>query len=230
MNPQHIIRFLTELAAHNHKTWFDANRGWYQEVKAEFSEFTEQLIQRVAAFDPRCQGLTVRDCTYRINRDIRFSTDKSPYKTHMGAYVCPQGKKSGMAGYYFHLQAPDVDYLNGNLLAVGAYNPSKEELQSMREEIFENAEGFKADLAQAAPFTLEGGLNDKLKKNPQGFPADFADMELLKYKSYCLAFELTDRQLAQEPLDAWVAGQFRRAYAFNERLNRAIQFAHEEML
>ena len=127
MNPQHIIRFLTELAAHNHKTWFDANRGWYQEVKAEFSEFTEQLIQRVAAFDPRCQGLTVRDCTYRINRDIRFSTDKSPYKTHMGAYVCPQGKKSGMAGYYFHLQAPDVDYLNGNLLAVGAYNTSKEE-------------------------------------------------------------------------------------------------------
>lgn len=230
MEPQHIIRFLTELSANNHKTWFDANRNWYQDVKAEFTEFTEQLIARIAAFDARCVGLTVRDCTYRINRDIRFSPDKRPYKTHMGAYICPQGKKSGMAGYYFHLQAPEVDYLSGNLLAVGAYNPTPEELHSIRQEIYDNTADFKADLTKANPFRLETGDNDRLKKNPKGFPDDFADMELLKYKSYCLVRDLPIEEIDPNDLLDWVTGQFKPTYDFNERLNRAIQYAHEENL
>ena len=230
MNPQDIIRFLNELSAHNHKTWFDANRTWYQEVKEEFTEFTMELIRLTAAFDPRCEGLSVADCTYRIYRDTRFSPDKRPYKTHMGAYVCPKGKKSGQAGYYFHLQAQDSDYLGGNMLAAGAYNPTKEELLSIREEIYDHPDAFKADLEQALPFTLEAGGNGKLKKNPAGFAPDFPDMELLKYKSYCLSCALTNEDLREPRLAERVTETFSHAHAFNERLNRAIDYAHDETL
>ncbi|MBO4371218.1 MAG: DUF2461 domain-containing protein [Paludibacteraceae bacterium] len=226
MDTHNIVRFLTELSENNHKTWFDQNRSWYQDVKADFFDFTQQLIARVSEFDLRCAGLTVSDCTYRINRDIRFSADKRPYKTHMGAFVCPKGKKSGYGGYYFHIEPTGQEYLNSHLLAIGAYCPNKEELQSIREEIFDNTADFKRNMAQAKGFALDS--YDKLKKAPAGFPADFADIDLLKHKSYCLVKPLTGKMLQSEHLLDEVCEQFKLGHAFNEQLNRAIAYAHNE--
>ncbi|MBP5318139.1 MAG: DUF2461 domain-containing protein [Paludibacteraceae bacterium] len=225
MDSRNILRFLTELAENNHKTWFDANRSWYLDVKADFFDFTTRLIERVAAFDPRCEGLKVSDCTYRINRDIRFSNDKRPYKTHFGAFVCPEGKKSGFGGYYFHIEPAGQDYLNTHLLAIGAYCPDKEELQSIREEIYDNTADFKRNLAKAKGFDLS--INEKLKKAPAGFPADFADIDLLKYKAYCISKPLSEKLLFSDNLLDEVCRQFKTGYEFNEQLNRAIEYAHQ---
>lgn len=100
---QAIIDFLRQLSQNNNREWFMAHKSEYQQAQARFNELTEQLILGISQFDSSVSGLTAKDCIYRIYRDVRFSKDKSPYKTHMGAYVCPGGKKSGYAGYYFHV-------------------------------------------------------------------------------------------------------------------------------
>ena len=95
-----IIDFLARLEKNNNREWFQAHKSEYLSVQEEFNIFTEKLIAGIAEFDNTINGLTAKDCTYRIYRDTRFSPDKRPYKCHLGAFVCPQGKKSGFSGYY----------------------------------------------------------------------------------------------------------------------------------
>ena len=115
-----IIDFLTDLSQNNDRTWFEANRGRYKLVKQRMDEVAAEFIEAVAAFDPSVEGVQVKDATYRIYRDTRFSKDKSPYKTWWGVYVCPHGKKSGFSGYYMHVE-PDQ---NCYMLCTGADCPS----------------------------------------------------------------------------------------------------------
>ena len=89
-----IIRFLEQLRRHNNREWFEANRLWYRDVKARFDGLVARLIDAIAAFDPSVAGLAVKDCTYRIYRDTRFSPNKEPYKTHFGAYFLSSREKS----------------------------------------------------------------------------------------------------------------------------------------
>jgi len=138
-----ILVFLTQIKENNNKAWFDAHKSEYLEANAVFNTFIEKLIVGISNFDPSIKGLTVKDCTYRFYRDTRFSTNKMPYKTHFGAYICPKGKKSGYAGYYFHIEPKRSDFLNGNLLCTGLYGPEPNILKSIREEIFLNGETFE---------------------------------------------------------------------------------------
>ena len=94
-----VIDFFRRLHDDNTREWFDAHRAEWTRVKGRFADFTGQLIEGISSFDPTVRGLRPQDCTYRIARDTRFSNDKSPYKTHIGAYIAPKGKKSGFAGY-----------------------------------------------------------------------------------------------------------------------------------
>ena len=93
-----VVEFLTLLHENNDKAWFDSHKEMYKRALSCFEEFTAKLIDGIAAFDPSVRGLTVKDCTWRIFRDTRFSPDKTPYKTHMGAFVAPRGKKGGYSG------------------------------------------------------------------------------------------------------------------------------------
>ena len=126
-----ILVFLNELAAHNDREWFNAHKAEYQSAAARFSDFSAGLIEGIRAFDDTIGPLTPKDCTYRIYRDIRFSKDKSPYKTHMGVYINRGGKKSGYSGYYFHVGARSV----GNMVAVGDICCPPEVLRILREDI-----------------------------------------------------------------------------------------------
>ena len=101
-----IYEFLDSLGRNNDREWFMSNREWYLRVKERFDGYAAGLIGRIGSFDPSVSGLGLGDCTYRIYRDVRFSADKSPYKTHMGVYVCPGGKKSWHSRYYLHIE-PD---------------------------------------------------------------------------------------------------------------------------
>ena len=97
-----ILAYLRNLEANNNKPWFDAHKNEYQEARAHFNAIIEQLIEGVMAFDPSVKGVGIKESTYRIHKDMRFSKDGLPYKTHFGAYICRGGKKSGYSGYYFH--------------------------------------------------------------------------------------------------------------------------------
>ena len=135
------------------------------------------LVVRSHGAGPASAGLHLR-----IARDTRFSNDKSPYKTHIGAYIAPKGKKSGFAGYYFHIE-PCADSLVGcNLLSAGLYCPEPTVLRSVREEILDNGEEIEAAVGKARGFRLYEG--NKLKRIPTGFPADSEYAEMLKLKVF----------------------------------------------
>lgn len=219
-----IIQFLARLSRHNEREWFQAHKAEYQEAQAKFNNFTDQLIKGLAQFDPTVGNLTAKDCTYRIYRDTRFSNDKSPYKTHMGAFVCPHGKKSGYSGYYFQVGPEDSGYPSGCMLATGNYCFEPRVLRILREDIAAGGGDFEETLRQAAPlFRLDE--SDRLKRVPRGFPADAPYSPLLAYRSYCLVYEPGQQFMLQDDVLAQTLAAFRRTQPFLAYLNRAVAFA-----
>lgn len=108
---------MQDLSEHNDRSWFEANKDRYRDAKARVDLLAEELIAAIRTFDDSIGPLSAKDCTWRIYRDTRFSHDKRPYKTQIGVYVAPGGKKSGYSGYYFQIGAPDA----GHMLAAGNY-------------------------------------------------------------------------------------------------------------
>src|SRR5574344_663691 len=135
---EQVLEFLTQVSLNNNKPWFDAHKAAYKTAQATFNDFAIKLIDGIASFDPSVKGLGIKDCTYRFYRDLRFTKDKSPYKTHLGVFISPGGKCSCHSGYYFHIEPPDQDYLGGHLMCCGAYMPDSKQLKSIREEFMLN--------------------------------------------------------------------------------------------
>ena len=217
-----ILDFLTRLGENNNKVWFDAHKTEYLEAKAKFEEFSLRFLRGVEDFDPRVNNLGIKDITYRIYRDVRFSNDKRPYKWHMGVYVCPKGKKSGMAGYYIHLE-PVTDTF---FICAGLYNPTKEVQASIREEIMLNGKQFDEALQQCRDFELPWDV--ALKKMPRGFNEEDEYSRYYRLKSYEIYKTVTKREvLSKDFLDKALA-DLRRTHAFNEILNRSFDFAYED--
>ncbi len=186
------LDFLDRLTHNNDKEWFDKHRSEYLAAKVNFEAFVQSLINEIIEFDPIIKGLEAKNCIFRINRDVRFSNDKSPYKTNMGAFIVKGGKKNGdkYAGYYFHIEP------GKSMLAGGAYIPPAPWLTAIREKIDDEPEKlikiinnpqFKKHFGQ-----IEG---EKLKKAPKGYPPDHKYIELLKYKSYLAMQEVNDKQI-----------------------------------
>ena len=226
-----VVGFLRQLQANNNREWFIEHKADYQSALAKFSAFGEELIQRVGAFDPSVQGLTLKDCTFRIYRDLRFSKDKSPYKTHFGIYICKGGKKSGYSGYYFHVAAGgrNEGIMSSHVLAVGDYCFDARVLKTLREDI-QNGDGDFDDIVRKQlDARLQFSDEDKLKRVPQGFPADSPWAEYLKLKVFCPYFEPDDRFVFDKHVCEHVADIFQTAKPFLDYLNRAIDYVREEM-
>ena len=220
-----VIQFLLDLQRHNDRTWFEANKDRYHAVQQHFNGFVEQLIAGVSEFDSGISGLTVQQCTYRIYRDIRFSPDKSPYKTHMGAYLCPKGRKSGYAGYYFHLEPKGAGYLDGSLLACGLYRPDKTVVQSIREEIVDNGRAFDAAVKAADGFEWDD--TPVLRRMPQGFAEDTPFGCYLKRRDYSLAAPIPEGMTRSDELMEFCLYSFKKVKDFNAILNKAVAYVHE---
>ena len=223
-----VIDFFRRLHDNNDRAWFDAHRTEWAHVKGYFAAFTEQLIAGIAEFDPTVRGLRVQDCTYRIARDTRFSPDKSPYKTYIGAYIAPKGKKSGFAGYYFHIEPCCDSLVWSNLLSAGLYCPEPVVLRSVREEILDNGAEIAAAIRKTKGFAIVE--ENKLKRVPTGFPADSEYAEMLKLKDFYIAKKITEEFLLSDDLLERTLAEFRRTQPFIAILNRAVQFAYEEMM
>lgn len=223
------MSFLIELAANNNKQWFDANRERYRVLRTRFEEFTAELIDGISTFDAEVHGLTPKECIFRINRDTRFSADKSPYKTHFSAYICPRGKKSGYAGYYFHLEPEgDRGMIGHSILAAGAVCIPPVVLKSIREEIIDNGDQMLASIAAADGFEVSRA--NSLKRTPTGFPTDTPYDDLLRLKDICLERKMNDEWLYSDRLVERTIEAFRTTQPFIAQINRAIQYAYEEMM
>lgn len=218
-----VLDFLTDIRANNNREWFEAHRSEYDAALAEFTAFVEKLIQGIAAFDPTVAGLKPKDCMFRFYRDIRFSPNKMPFKTHFGAYICQGGRKSPFSGYYFHVEPKGSGYLDGHLMASGLYGPQPNVLKSVREEIELNGATFEAAMKEAKGFVLED--SQALKKVPKGYPADSPWAEYLKLKNPCLFKNFDDAYLLSNDLLERTLEAFRPTVTFNDWLNKAVEYA-----
>lgn len=224
---KNVIEFLRELERNNNREWFAEHKAAYIKVQEETNEFAAKLIEGIASFDDSVRGLSVKDCTYRIYRDTRFSKDKLPYKTHIGIYVSPGGKKSGRAGYYFHIEPTGNHFLGGHMLTSGLYMPEPKVLRSVREEIAYNGSEFLNTINKAKGFQL--GTENSLKRIPTGFPTDSPYAEYLKLKDVYLEKRFGDDLLLSADLLPKTVEAYALTYDFVRSLNRAVDYAMEEM-
>lgn len=186
-----IFDFLNQLAANNNKPWFDAHRAFYEQARGAFLSFAQFFNQQVGTLDPALGEQDIKKCIYRINRDVRFSPDKSPYKRHLCVFIAPNGKNSLLPGYYFHVQP------NGaTVFGVGVYCLDPEGLKRLRTEVTNFPEDIHSIVTDPA-FLSHVSLSehDKLKTLPRGFTCDPQYQYLLKYKAFSSEAHFTDEQV-----------------------------------
>jgi len=214
-----VTSFLKDLAANNNREWFQANKGVYEEAKSEFEYVVNQLIPAIAKFDDTVKFLTAKDCMFRFYRDIRFSNDKTPYKTNFGAFITKGGKKSHGPGYYFHVQ-PGECFLSG-----GIWQPAPDLVKKIRKEIYYNVSELKGILADKTFTKYFTGIDDwdKQKLAPHEFPKDFPDMDLLKNRSFTVSHNLDEKILHSDKLQEYTLKVYKTLYPYNEFLRRAIE-------
>ena len=212
-----LFDFLKELKNNNNKAWFNDNRKRYEESKEQMLFFTELMIQEIGKFDDEISFISPKDCLFRIFRDVRFSNDKTPYKAHMGSFIARNGRKSNRGGYYIHIE-PGSSFLGG-----GIWCPQPEPLKAIRSEIYDNADGFK-EVIEDKGFSkyykfIEG---EKLKTAPKGFPKDFEDIDLLRYKSYAFGHQVNDKTVLSENFVGVTVDAFKELYKANRYLNSSL--------
>lgn len=213
------IKFIKDLKKNNNKPWFDDNRKKYEAAKTDFISFVENLIAAISKFDPAVATLKPKDCIFRINRDVRFSKDKSPYKTNMGTYINPGGKKVNTPGYYFHCEPGQ------NFAAGGLYVPEPPVLAKVRQEIDYNFDEWKKIINHKSfkkYFPKIDGV-EVLSRPPKGYSVDNPAIEFLKMKSFIASTPLTDAQLTDKGLIKHVSKVFEAMKPMISFLNHAMQ-------
>ena len=183
-----LLTFLTSLTKHNDRAWFQERKPTYDQLRKQFEEDAEFWFQSLQKLDPALAGPLGRKSIFRIYRDVRFSNNKDPYKTHFSAYFTASGKDIETPGYYVQVGP------NGNtLIGGGWYMPDKNQLAAIRQEIDYNATGLK-DILHAPAFRRYFGQmgGDKLKKSPAAYDVSHPEIELLKHKSFTASHLLSD--------------------------------------
>jgi uncharacterized protein (TIGR02453 family) len=218
------LRFFRQLARHNDKRWFEANRDTYeQSVREPMRELIEEMDARFMRFAPEIGGDPKRSM-FRINRDIRFSKDKSPYKTNAGCWFHHRKASGrvggeadeGSAGFYFHLEP------GKSLVAAGLWMPPRPQLNRLRAAIAENPESF-IRMTRALPKRF-GGLEDSamLKRMPRGYAEDHPAAQWLRCQSFTSGRALTDAQVSSAKLPATLAREFEGLLPLVRWLNGAL--------
>ncbi|HEX6192862.1 MAG TPA: DUF2461 domain-containing protein [Chitinophagaceae bacterium] len=215
------LKFLKGLKKNNNKPWFDAHRDNYDNARKDFEIFIQAVIDAHSKKDPDLKNLTAKNCLFRINRDVRFAKDKSPYKKNFAASMDKGGKKSGLAGYYFHLEP------GNSFMGAGIWQPEPSSLKNIRQEIDYNADEFHK-IINSTKFkkTFKGlytGEDVQLKKIPHGFEKDNPAAEYLKFKSWMVLQELTDEEILSNTLLKKTLDAFALAQPFIKFLNRPLE-------
>lgn len=218
MSQNYILPFLTGLQQHNDRSWLLEHKELQRQATDQFHELLQQLILLLGEQDPSVAHLTPKELTFRLNRDTRFSADKSPYNPSFRAHIAPAGKAPIPVGYFLHL-APGNIFLGGGLFAWQFTDATA----MIRDYICAHGEEFESivtDPAFTADFALIG---QQLQKVPRGYDPDFAQSRFLKYKSWAVEYHLDDSVLQDPAAFCRLATEkFLRMRPFNQFLNRAL--------
>ena len=219
MLQQSILKFLKELANNNNRPWFEEHRDQYEKVKTDFHSFITLLIKEIGTFDKPIGSLEAKNCTFRINRDVRFSKDKRPYKNNMAGYFNKAGKKGIGAGFYLHIQSGE------SFAAGGIWMPEPVVLAKIRQEIDYNFDEWKKLISNSSfKKHFPGGLesSDRLSRPPKGYEADNPAIEYLKLKNFIVRRPFRDKDLLSKGFEKEIAKTFRVMKPMIDLFNRAI--------
>lgn len=210
------LNFLSDLKKNNNRDWFQNNQSSYKEAKNNFETLVQELINEIIEFEPIIKGLEAKSCIFRINRDIRFTHDKSPYKSNFGAFIVRGGKQNGdkYSGYYIHIE-PGQSFIAG-----GAYMPPSPWLAGIREKIDQEAVLFNNIINQKDFIRYFGHIDgEKLKTPPRGYSSDNPNIELLKFKSYIALNQVPDKLLLSSGYFEHAISVLKAMKPFNDFLN-----------
>ncbi|ULQ51371.1 DUF2461 domain-containing protein [Flavihumibacter fluvii] len=215
------LSFLKSLKKNNNKPWFDENRKNYEAAKKDFEGLVQQVINTHGKNDPAIANLKAKECMFRINRDVRFAKDKSPYKTNFGASINAGGKKSMRAGYYIHIE-PGQSFVGG-----GLYMPQPADLKKVRQEIDYNLAEFKGIIDGKKFKTIFGGLSNdpelKITRVPQGFEKDSPAADYLVFKSFIAMQPVSDTAITEKKVIQTIVTAFAALQPLLGFLNRNIE-------
>ena len=212
--------FLSKLKKNNNKEWFDQHRSEYLEIKEDFEQFITGLLKEISLFDESVKDLEAKKFIYRINRDVRFAADKSPYKTNLGATISPGGKNSGKAGYHLQLGPKGESFIAG-----GVYMPDAPALALIRGAIDYEGEKLNKIITTKNFVTYFGGMSgETVKTTPKGFKLDHPHMELLKHKSFLAYHKITDEEAFAKNQAKYIAKIVKEIKPLNDFLNKALAF------
>lgn len=219
LEPQ-TLKFLRQLKKNNQKEWFDAHRTQYEAARIDYSNFIQLVIDAIQKSDTTITGLSSKDCLFRINRDIRFSKDKTPYKSNFGASIKRGGRKSPFAGYYFHCE-PGASFIGG-----GLWMPDASVLKNMRQEIDYNWEEFQSIIKEKKFKKIYGDLymdgNISLSTMPKGYEKDNPAAPYLKLKSFIAETSVADEELTTSALHKKTVAAFQALQPLLNFINRTI--------
>jgi uncharacterized protein (TIGR02453 family) len=214
------VKFLKGLKKNNNKPWFEKNKPSYLDAKGDMDQFVQQVIDGLGKTDPDIAPLQSKDCQYRIYRDVRFSKDKTPYKSHMGAFLNKGGKKAPTAGYYFHCEP------GRNIAGGGLWMPMPPELNKVRQEIDYNFPEWKKIVNHRSfkKFFPEGLETEEiLSRPPKGYEAENPAIEFLKLKSFVVTRTLTDAEMLSKSAVKEILKTFETMKEFINFLNRSLE-------
>lgn len=212
------LQFLRSLARNNRRDWFDPRKPVFErELKAPMLQLIEEINGELAAFAPEYIR-PAQKCMFRIYRDTRFSSDKTPYKKHISAWWTRQGleKKSG-GGFYFHLSGKEL------LIAAGVYMPEREQLLAIRNHLLEHHEEFRRLQKDRKLQRLMGEFDGlRLTRPPKGFPKDHPALDLIACRQWGVSATLPAETAMQPGLRKAIVSRFRAATPLIEFLNRPL--------
>ena len=211
------LQFLNDLSDNNERDWFKANKKVYDAAKKNIESVVSEVISGLVQYEPDFSSMEAKKAIFRIFRDTRFSNNKAPYKTNMGAWMARGGRKSPFAGFYLHIE-PGKSFLAG-----GVYNPESKVLKAIREGIDYDAQSLR-DIIESKSFKNAFGEMEgaKVKTSPKGYSKDHPDIDLLRHKSYLMSVNLTDEEIMAEDFVSNALSVYANMVPLNNYLNQAI--------
>ena len=215
------VQFINDLKVNNNTEWMHANKKRYENYKKDYQRMIAMLLAELKPLDKSLEPLEVKNCTFRINRDIRFSKDKTPYKTHISAWFSTNKNSKNAPGYYLQIE-------NGTgFVAGGMYCPEPNELKKVRKEIeffhddlnvILNESNFKKQFVN-----LSHEESNKLKRAPKDFDPEHPAIELLKLKSFTASQKIDYKSISETNFSKLIAEKLIVLKPLNDFLNRALE-------
>ena len=214
------LKFLSDIKKNNNREWFHANKSAYEKYKKEYQALIAKFLTAMTPLDSSLKNLEVKDCQFRINRDIRFTNDKSPYKTNLAIWMSAGQENTNLSGYYIHIE-PGASFIAG-----GVYWPDAADLKKIRKEIaffHDDLQKIVVDKKFKSVFgELDRSETNSLKTAPKGYEKDHPAIEFLKLKCFTATEKIEDKLLLDENFVTIISTKLIALKPLNEFLNRAL--------